>query len=423
MARQKIGKRLLLVFINVLCIALISTFSLAEDAQQLEQRVKSLEHELKTLKDKNRSRDKKVNVRFAEMEQRIKIHGFASAGLTKETKLDKAVETQDLSRVGVRFSFDVNEKTEVVVQTLSKHSFDNYSIRTDWAYLSYQATRNLTLRAGRISLPFYLFSDYLQVGVAYPWVKPPAELYFLDSTSSELFDLLYRKSVGDLNTLTQLCIGRMVDQQEFSGMVIDIQGDDMVVLNTQLTYHNWTARVGLTQASVTNEYDNSAIGTMLSSLDDRVLALGLGNVEAYRDKIAYNNAGIIWDNGQTMVISEVYESRFSESIAGNLEGIHILAGYRLDDWMPYIYGAKLRTSNDDDREEAIELDSSLLVLRTFNVRQATAGLGIRWDILTGFVMKLQAERVGGFEGTLGSLGKAAGRDHYWEYNLVFDVVF
>ncbi|MBL4868278.1 MAG: hypothetical protein JKY67_18080 [Pseudomonadales bacterium] len=46
-------------------------------------------------------------------------------------------------------------------------------------FVSHQLSNNLTLRAGRLRLPFFLFSETLLITQTYNWVRPPSESYGL----------------------------------------------------------------------------------------------------------------------------------------------------------------------------------------------------------------------------------------------------
>ena len=53
----------------------------------------------------------------------------------------------------------------------------NFKADVDWAYVSYELTPKLLVQAGHKRLPIYYYSDFMYVGYAYPWVRPPQDLY------------------------------------------------------------------------------------------------------------------------------------------------------------------------------------------------------------------------------------------------------
>jgi len=61
---------------------------------------------------------------------------------------------------------------------------------------------------GRIKQPVFLISDYLEVGYAYPWIRPPAEAYSNMPVDSIIgVELLYQTNVGGLNLAFQPYFG------------------------------------------------------------------------------------------------------------------------------------------------------------------------------------------------------------------------
>ncbi|MGM0680095.1 MAG: hypothetical protein ACQESY_09550, partial [Pseudomonadota bacterium] len=85
-------------------------------------------------------------------------------------------DTED-NDIGLQFSTAVSDKVDMTVVLHAQGGADNYDIDTQWAYASYHFNNELELRMGKYKGPFYMVSDYKDVGYAYPWVRPPLEVY------------------------------------------------------------------------------------------------------------------------------------------------------------------------------------------------------------------------------------------------------
>jgi len=72
-------------------------------------------------------------------------------------------------------------KASIVVQLVATGS-NNYNVQTDWAYFNYEFNDMFAVRVGRVLLPVLLYSDYVNVRYAYPWLRLPQEVYSLAST-------------------------------------------------------------------------------------------------------------------------------------------------------------------------------------------------------------------------------------------------
>lgn len=79
----------------------------------------------------------------------------------------------------LQISADVQNNLSITGQLVSKGA-DNFKPELDWLYATYNFSDDLYLMVGRRSLPMYYFSEYMEVAFAYPWVRPPAMLYWWD---------------------------------------------------------------------------------------------------------------------------------------------------------------------------------------------------------------------------------------------------
>jgi hypothetical protein len=97
---------------------------------------------------------------------------------------------------------DIGMDFSVTAQLVAK-GVDDFKPEFDWYYLTYKANSSLTLMAGRRNIPMYYFSEYSEVGYAYPWMRPPSNLYWWQVTQYNGFSALYDFEWGDYsNTLT-----------------------------------------------------------------------------------------------------------------------------------------------------------------------------------------------------------------------------
>gem|GEM_PF-1102455 len=157
----------------------------------------------------------------------IQWNGFISAvggkALNSDTTYDvgflgNAAEYSDEwdfeqdSVVGLRGTTNVNDKLAATVQFLSRANNVSNTI-AEWAYLSYDINNKLTLNAGRFRLPGYYYSDFLDVGYAYHWVRPPALLYGGPSSLNGL-NLQYRNAFGEYYIASRVWYGSVKDVED-----------------------------------------------------------------------------------------------------------------------------------------------------------------------------------------------------------------
>ena len=166
----------------------LTSFATEDQSEIIEDLEYELEDLIKQIEEKNNS---------------FKINGFLSAGLAysdshvpiESIDLDNDYNFAPEAVLGLQLEFNLDEKSKVVTQLIGRGKFD-FDIIAEWAYFAYKLTPALTLRAGRVRIPLFLLSDYLEVGYAYPWVRPPSEVYDVAElfSSQDGMDVLYNFS-------------------------------------------------------------------------------------------------------------------------------------------------------------------------------------------------------------------------------------
>ncbi|SFD59512.1 hypothetical protein [Pseudoalteromonas denitrificans] len=106
----------------------------------------------------------------------------------------------------LQFVADMGEKLKVTGQLVAKGT-DDFSPEFDWYYLTYQATDELTLMAGRRNIPMYYFSEFSEVGYAYPWMRPPSNLYWWQVTQFNGLTAMYDFTLGDYSNTVSFFYG------------------------------------------------------------------------------------------------------------------------------------------------------------------------------------------------------------------------
>lgn len=115
----------------------------------------------------------------------VEFDGFLSAGLAVSDNEDYTylngitndVSFDNDSKFGLQITADVSENMQGVAQILASGKDQNYNMNAQWAYLDWKMSDNFSLRMGKVKEPVFLISDYFEVGYAYPWIRPPQEVY------------------------------------------------------------------------------------------------------------------------------------------------------------------------------------------------------------------------------------------------------
>ena len=189
---------------------------------------------------------------------------------------------------------------------------DRFHIALDWAFVSKQFSDDFSMKAGKIKYPNLLVSEYVDIGLAYPWVRPPEELYSFEAEgpyiSMESFEGLsshYVRQFGDSELNLMVYGGQSI--------VEDGHLEQMIGLKAVWSADNYSLLAGFN-----------------SHLMDTV-GLERG---AYRGEIAsILNFGFTMDAANILI--------YSEGVTGNVGDVSIQAyyatlGYQFTHLLPHV---------------------------------------------------------------------------------------
>lgn len=115
----------------------------------------------------------------------LNINGFGSlaGGITADQKqyvldYDNRLSFKQDSVFGLQTTKELDARGSVVAQILFRGEY-NFSSELEWLYAFYKLTPTTTLKFGKFRIPFYEYSETLEVGYSYHWIRPPIEAYFL----------------------------------------------------------------------------------------------------------------------------------------------------------------------------------------------------------------------------------------------------
>lgn len=177
----------------------------------------------------------------------IRINGFGSiyGGQTLDKDdvfidYDNELNFETDSLFAIQISADVSDDLSATAQIISRGKY-NWDAEFEWAYLSYNVSENLNIKAGRLRFPNYYYSEFIDVGYAYHWIKPPNDVYASELTSYDGISALYTTYLGDFEHKLLLGFGSAESFTRQPGN----QGDfsDMFTINYDVNYNAYTAKL------------------------------------------------------------------------------------------------------------------------------------------------------------------------------------
>ncbi|MBV1874893.1 MAG: hypothetical protein KUG80_08925 [Gammaproteobacteria bacterium] len=185
------------------------------------------------------------------------INGFANAGFTwtdtDETYVaaDKDGSFSEVTFLGLQMRFQPNADVPVsFVTQLMARARDGWDVMADWAYISWVPVDNLSFNVGRVKAPLFLISEAYDVGVTYPWISPPEEIYGFANvpmTSMTGLSVDYSYYFDELWLRAQFYLGR--DDFEIPAMGTKVSGELTRMTGVSLSVGNeeLELRFGITE--------------------------------------------------------------------------------------------------------------------------------------------------------------------------------
>ena len=331
------------------------------------------------------------------------------------------------SKIGGQINAKANNVFSATVQAVSKYNeAGTWKPVVEWAFLKAQATPELAIRAGRIGLPFYMVSDYLNVDYSNLWVRPPLDVYGqVNFSHFDGADAIYQTSVGG-TTLT----GQVFYGETNTPAPVRIHSHQQVGLNLTAEFDNGiTVRLGRAQGKIT--IDSTSLDGLVGTLSQYGFGTVGDELSVTKKSASFTGAGISYDH-DNFVGSAEFTKRKTESYISSTTGWSLTGGYRLGKFTPYAVVSKLKvdSSNVDDTIPAAQPYAPLRagvegLLAGQNVAQKTDSLGLRWDAYKNIAVKAQYDRIkpDGGPGLFDKVQAGFGTSAVSVYSVSVDFVF
>lgn len=275
-----------------------------------------------------------------------RLNGFGTVGITHmggESNLDYGIQGQtddhwrgdQLSKLAVQLQYGITDTISLTGQFGTQPVQDTWKVGPGNVYLAWQVDDNLTLRGGRLGTPIYMYSETLNVGFSYPWLRLPEEVYSLvQLTSHDGGDALYNRST-DIGTLSfQVAGGQAISRKQYAlDDMHDIDYRDVFATSLALSTDDFgTFRIGYAEAdlqitvddTITNVFGNRQNVTF-SSLDGQ--------------KGKFSSIGHQYDNGTWLSAAEAVKLSIENDGNSATNAFYVMGGRRFDDYLAHItYG-------------------------------------------------------------------------------------
>jgi len=277
----------------------------------------------------------------------VSINGFASVKAGMTTGSDETlfgytddIDFENESLFAVQLSSDLGDKLSVTAQLLAKGAND-FDADFAWAFLSYQFTDNLRVNAGRLRIPFYKYSDYLDVGFAYDWIRTPRAVYHVEFDTMDGVSLYHSQMIGDWTSSIQLVAGAFDGEIKVNGVDSKSEAQDILGGSWELSNDWLNARIAYFQADLT--IDAIALNPLLAALKQFGFAPVASNLAFDSDSGTFFGLGFGIDRNDWVVNAEYTEIRVDNTFMADRDAYYFSVGHRFGAVTPFVSYEK-----DDD---------------------------------------------------------------------------
>lgn len=375
------------------------------------------------------------------------LRGFGTLGIARSSS-DQADFVRDLSQpdgsrgrwtgkvdslLGVQANYRFNQQLEGVAQVVNRYRYDkSFRPEVDLAFLKVDMNPNLSLRAGRIGLEFYMLADSRLVAYSYLPVRPPTDyfsplpLYYFNGADATM-TVPVAQGLAKLKAF----YGVASEKIAVADRTWDFNGSRVFGGYADYQQGAWQWRLSYAQIRFGHDFPIDELRGALHSTgvpSAAADALSIVNRRAH-----YYSAGVVYDKGpvqaQLMLSRTTQESAIFESSSA---GYGLLA-YRFSALTPYLGFSRARSSArnlatglPDVVPPFAALNAGVAaVMRQSHIDQSTLFAGLRWDVRPDVALKIQWDRV---RGTPGSTALVTGETPAWNgrtnvLSLTLDFVF
>lgn len=333
----------------------------------------------------------------------IEVSGFARivAGIASNESVvlndyDNHIHTEEESLVAVQLDGQLTDKISATGQLLY-HSADYRDSGVEWAYLTYQHNQKLNFKIGKLRTPFFQYSDVIDVGLSYPWISPPGQVYkkymfstFEGAKASYHFgneQLAYRLEGywGQFDSDTP------INGYQFPTTVDDIKGAVFNIIDDKLSY-----RVSYHTGFV--ELDSDFINAVAIPLSQLGFAQSAQSLSG-RGDIKFYQASMTYEGLRYFTIVEFIKITGDIPIVPKATAAYATFGYYFPTFTAHL---TIATNNSNTSETVNEIPAGVspqldqlmfgykTVINSLNysdVDSDSLTIGLRWNVEANLALK------------------------------------
>ncbi len=328
---------------------------------------------------------------------------------------DKKASLNPDSKIALQGTYKFTPSLSATAQLMMKYDAEGeYVPNPEWVFAKWQPASGLSLRAGRMGAPFFMVSDFRDVGYANTTVRPNLDVYGQVPVSYfDGADAAYQMDVGSVTVTSTVWAGNA--KSDFASALrrngaavppTEVRIDNAVGLNVLAELSSgYALRVGHMQGKLTTKsaLAQQLINGVSPALAGPAAAIAQSVIDAVTTddtRATFSGIGLTVDRDNVVAAAEFTKRKVKKGYIADTTGWYVLGGYRIGAFLPYVSFSKLKV---DDPNAAMPAGADGFgaevvggvqgILNTQKISQRTTSVGVRWDVMRNVALKAQYDRV------------------------------
>lgn len=334
------------------------------------------------------------------------LQGFGTLGAVRTTS-DSVEFVRDLSQargaknawtaktdsaLGLQASWQAGPQWQAVAQVLSRYGpRQDFRPEVAWAFVKYEPTPNLSLRAGRLGTEFFMLADSRWVGYSFLTVRPPGDYFWhLPFYSIHGGDATLVVPFGEGVVRSKLFYGLSRGHIPLAEELWDIRQSPM--LGGYLEYQLGGLQLRGSYANIRFKHD-LPIEKVLGPLP----AAATRYLKTEDTRTHYYSLGLVYDRGPFQAQVMLNHIDQGTQALNDSNAAYLLLGYRVGSLTPFVGYSRVLSrkqkwpSLGDPAADAV----ARYVMEDSVADQETVFLGARWDFARNMALKAQWDGIRG----------------------------
>ncbi|MBB1295803.1 MULTISPECIES: porin [Pseudoalteromonas] len=333
----------------------------------------------------------------------VRINGFASIVGGKSLDSDQTlygydddISFKNESKFALQLSADLQEKLTATAQIIARGE-DDFDATFEWAYVTYEYSDELQFSAGKMRVPFYKYSDFLDVGYAYRWVRPPRSVYGIPFSTYEGLSVVYNNQLGDWDSTLQGFYGAFDGDIDVFGDSLPAELNNLGGINWSLSYDWFSARAAYIVADTSISSNDSGLIGLVEVLNTNGLTSTANDLTTDEDETTFVGIGFSIDYDNFLFDAEYTQFEVEGSILAEQSQYYASAGYRIDDVIVHFTYEKNDDKHDSSRFNTLEsiplLNTTVnFALESMRAESNVYTIGARYDFHPSAAFKIDFSR-------------------------------